>query len=219
VSKRIGSSIEVALSLLDYNQVKYMLSPLGKGDRLTTTEILIEDMPDDLLGIVGLSREVITSSFEKIVGDSHKLSELKNSTVSEQNVRVLEGLDPYARYRITHDQFKTLEDQLISYEELEQVAREKGFKVSAIRRAVGGDRMRLTPISPLWRPFVLGKKRYYMRDVLRKLDESDLTYKDESVRLRVRDRRRKNMDTGKRISFSRRDDVNRRVLELERNKV
>lgn len=180
MSKRIGLGAPVLKAELEKNAVQYILIPHGERDWVTSsTEIAIVSLPEKLASRNGLSLEKIEESFQKYFG-KHGLEPIDLDDQLTVGDRVLD-MDPYAPYRITTDQYRALKSQLISYPQLIQEARERGYSGRAVERAVGGNRLRYGLASELWRPYVFRNHRYYLREVLNYLAESYTTYLMDST--------------------------------------
>lgn len=114
---------------------------------------------------------------------------LDEEPAAEDEVDEVVQLDPYAPYRIDAQQFEVLRPQLLPSKELYAAARAQGFAERAINRAVGGDKMVFQPVGPFWRPFVYKGTRWYLKELLDHLEESDYTYRIQTARDKKRAKR------------------------------
>jgi hypothetical protein len=216
----MGISASQILDAAETYSIRYALIPhedlqgriaWGQGN----TEVLLSYMPDEYALRLGIKACEVEKSFRSILGEDPKpVDEFLEA--QEMGALIGDTLDPYAPYRITRDKYEVLKEHLVTYEELVQVAREHGYSVAAIRRATGGDRMRYPLPSFFWRPYVLGKKRYYLKDVIDHLPESDLTYKSRGKLDKVRRERVGDPETNKFIEFSRRKPKSKRDAPRKR---
>jgi hypothetical protein len=181
LGKRMGIMSGRVLDAIEAQGVLYVLVTHEElAGRVTwghsNTEVMLQHVPEYYAKIIGVSVDEIEKSFTDIYGEQPKPHPRYKQALANGEP-IAESLDPFAGYRIDRDKYEALKVHLITFDELVQVAREKGFSVAAIRRATGGDRMRLPLPSFFWRPYVYGKKRFYLKDVLYHLGESDLTYR------------------------------------------
>lgn len=206
LGKRMNFVSGAVLDAMEERGVRYALIPHDEiGSRVrwgqSKTEVMLRYVPENYAKILGVSVGEVEKSFTRIFGENPKpVAEYVEA--QEYEAYVAEKVDPFSDYRISRDKYEAIKKDLITFEELMQVAREKGFSVSAIRRATGGDRMSLPLPSFFWRPFVLGKKRFYLKDLLYHLDESDKTYTDRTKRDQKRMGRYGTPDGKKFIRFS-----------------
>lgn len=220
LSKRIGLAASRLLDAVEVYGIRYVLvsheelrGRVARGQN--NTEVLLSYMPKDYALRLNIEAERVEESFRSVMGeDPEPVDEFVEA--QEKGIEVAEKLDPFSGYRITKDKYEVLKNNLITFEELVQIGREQGYSVAAIRRATGGDRMRYQLPSFFWRPYVLGKKRYYLKDVIDHLPESDRTYKSRGKLDKVRRERIGDPDTNKFIEFSRRKPKSKRDAPRKR---
>src|SRR5690606_17032795 len=185
--KRMGLGGERLTGIFERERVQYVLIPYA-GKRLQgNIEILLSQLPEQLAIELGIDNVELQESFQKMFAKSQikalepheALPVPENSPGDELSPE--ETMDPYAFYRINDRQFVSLQDQLITFDELVRVAKKKGYTYRAIYRATGGPKMRYILPSQLWRPYVYRKKRYFLKEVLHYLHESDKTYQNPGV--------------------------------------
>lgn len=197
LSQRMGLGAPTLLGRFEKAYVHYVLIPYGKGWGNGNIEILLQEIPDKLAEETGIENQELLSTYEKILKtrEAEFLEKQERITVPEdspgEELEPYEEMDPYAPYRIGLQEFRMLEHQLISYAELREIARERGYKSTAIMRATGGDRMRYKLPSMHWRPYVFRNKKYYLKEILRHLSESDRMYKNPLTALLKRDARQR----------------------------
>lgn len=207
LGKRMGISASQVLDGLESKGLRYVLlahEELGgrKKRGTTNTEVLLSHVPEAYAKSISLDAQAVEESFREVFrSDPEPVDDYVEA--QEAGQVIADTLDPFAPYRITPDKYEVLKEFLITFEELVQVAREQGYAVSAIRRACGGDRMREPLPSFFWRPYVLGKKRFYLKDVVDHLVESDKTYASRGKLNRVRMQRYGDPEVNKFIQFSR----------------
>lgn len=184
VSKRVGVGAPTIQSLLDEAKVLYYVIAYGEDYRKHKVEVAIRTLPEKVAIRAGLTVEMVEKSYRDVFGEGEPqiIQEIEPSENRGEETPAL-GLkgevigDPYAPYRIGSDEYRKLEKRLITYEDLIRQGRERGAAGSAVMRAVGGDRMKYPLVSSLWRPYVYRNHRYYLKEVLKNLDEVYTTYK------------------------------------------
>lgn len=204
-AKTIGIGANSIKRYLEVSHIDYVLICHFNKTSAAMTEILIRDIPNEWLEeislrkvryqyvLTGISGKAIRNSFKSIIGKA-KIREV--SPVGESEI-FEEDVDYYFPYRINDRQFEILKDRLISFPELCRIAVEQGYTCSAIIRAVGGYKMLYNFPSPIWRPYIYRGDRFYSREVLKVLDESDKTYASLLTGMKTKIRRQKKMGTHK----------------------
>lgn len=212
LSKRMGLGAPYVQGLLERSSIQYSLISYVDTPKthLDNVEILLGSMPEKLAAEMGVDLEALAYSYNRVMREEteplERVEERKTPTLpGEEVLEELDSVDPYARYRISEEQYAALRHQLISFQELMTEARMRGYKTTAIRKATGGSRMRYPLAGPLWRPYLVGKKRYYLRELLKNLDQSDKMYLHQSVAKRRKAARKGKEEPQKLIDFGGRE--------------
>lgn len=177
---RCGLGVSRLKGMFEKNKVEYVLLP-HQSWRSHSIEILIKDVPQELADLYKIDRKLVQRSYGKLLKEAKEMDKVEKIAATEDSpgfeMTPEEEVDPYLPYRINDQQFAALIDDLIEWSELLRIALDRGYSKWAIYRATGGPMMRYVFPSEVWRPYIVGKKRYFLREVLKHLPESDKTYK------------------------------------------
>lgn len=186
LSKRMGIGGPRILGIFEQHHVIYTLIPYAEKAFISQLEVLLKEIPEEIASRAGIPKEEVEASYSDLLAEAEVAEEefltvTPHTLVNEDVLEPVEAIDPLVYYRIDEEQLNALMPELITYKELVAAAKKKGYRPSAIWRATGGDRMEFKLPGPLWRPYIFRKKRYYLKEVLNYLDQSDLTYKKRST--------------------------------------
>lgn len=182
VSKRVSMGVPTVLHYLDLEKVNYIILAYGNDQRDHKTEIAIRSIPAALAARMVYTVAQVEESYRAIFGEGETPVVYKadpaNARADKAGLLRAEVVnDPYGPYRIDSESYRALKKNLIAYDELIKLVRERGIPGSAAMRAVGGDKLRYPLASPVWRPYIYRNHRFYHKDVLKHLDEVYTTYK------------------------------------------
>ena len=193
VSKRVSLGMPTIRTCLDREKTLYYEIAYGGHILSHEIEIAVRSISERMASAIGVSVAEVEESYRRIFGEGEPdIVRTVESPIKVSNKPSLVTLkaevvgDPYAPFRIEREEYRRIKKNLISYASLIQEARLQGVPGSAVMRAVGGDRLRYSPVSPAWRPYIYRNHRYYARDVLKRLDEVFLTYKHRNYGERKR---------------------------------
>lgn len=194
LSKRIGLGGPRVLGIFEQFRVVYTLIPYAERSFISQIEVLLKEVPEPIAERAGVPKNSLEQSYVRLVeaveiNEEDLLTVTPHTLADEDMLEPTEAVDALVYYRITEDQLQTMLPELITYEQLMEYAKKKGYRGSAIWRATGGDHMQYKLPGPLWRPYIFRKKRYYLKELLNYLDESDLTYAKPSTARKRREQR------------------------------
>jgi hypothetical protein len=207
LSKRMGIGGSRILGIFEQFYVIYTLIPYAERSFISQIEVLLKEVPELIAERSGVPKENLEQAYVRLLEEvevekEDLLTVYPHTLADEDMLNPVETVDALVYYRITEDQFQTMLPELISYEQLMKAAKKRGYRGSAIWRATGGDRMEYKLPGPLWRPYIFRKKRYYLKEVLNYLDQSDLTYKKPSTARLRREKRTGIIESTPHIDFS-----------------
>lgn len=182
LAKRVGLGASVIKSVFEEHGIQYVLIPYGEGKwAQSSIEIALMTLPEKVALRNGYTVKDVEDSYEKIFNSVQPEPLEPDEEGVFATIDPVLNMDPYGPYRIGTKEYQTLKHELIDFRTLVEEGKKKGYPYRAIQRATGGDRMRYKLPSPIWRPYVYKKKRFYLREVLNHLNQVYKTYKRSST--------------------------------------
>lgn len=192
VSKRVGLGVSTVKGQFEKYAVQYVLIPFEEDNWTSSAiEVAVSSMPEKLAERNRFTVQQVEESYKNFMGDIElwPLEEGEEGEWEDRELGAITNMDPYYPYRIDTQQFQALKHELITFPELIEEGKKRGYSGAAIIRSVGGHKMVYALPGPLWRPYVYRNKRYYLKEVLNHLNQSYITYRSAVTAGKKRHRR------------------------------
>lgn len=153
MSKRMGYGVEHIQSILEREKVGYVFINHSEAVDDRTTEILIKSIPQSIVIQLGIDNQKIEAAFISILESI------------ETDEKLIDRIDPIAKYRIEDRAFEVLKPHLISWRKLSQELVRRGYPKHFVWIRLTKENL-YENLSPVWRPYYYKRNIYFLKKCL-----------------------------------------------------